>query len=197
VQPGAVLDDEIGFENHGPGSEVIPEGASLATAPAQVVGVVLPLDDDLDLTTFELDDFGFDDTRFEVPAGVQQYEEQRDVPTTVQSLDGPGTEEVVLLLQARAWLDAAQREAHWTIELIDPETGTTYPDPDAGFLTPEPVDDEGAGQGYTYFSVASASSTATGPPVSATAEIVFDQNDPIVTNTSTPDGWPCGWTTRP
>ena len=191
IQPGSVMGYRIGFENLGPGSEVIPEGASLATAPAQVVGVTLPLDDDLDLATFELGDFGFGvtspatGTRFSVPAGARQFEESRDVPMTVQSFDGPGTEDVVLQLRARAWLDTAKREAHWLIELIDPATGTTHRDPLAGFLPPEPVAPAGAGQGFAEYFVSSAPATATGASISATADIVFDRNDPIVTNTWT------------
>ena len=191
IQPGSVMGYRIGFENLGPGSEVIPEGASLATAPAQVVGVTLPLDDELDLATFELGDFGFGvtsaatGTRFSVPAGARQFEESRDVPMTVQSFDGPGTEDVVLQLRARAWLDTAKREAHWLIELIDPETGTTHRDPFAGFLPPEPVAPAGEGQGFAEYFVSSAPATATGASISATADIVFDRNDPIVTNTWT------------
>jgi hypothetical protein len=183
LQPGSALAYRIGFENLGPGSTVIPDGASVATAPAALVDVTLPLDDDLDLATFELGDFGFDETRFDVPAGTQQFETALDWPMTVQSFDGPGTEDVVLQLRAKAWLDHAAREARWTIDLVDPETGAAHPDPIAGFLPPEPIDDEGAGQGFTELFVASDPSAPTGATVPATAEIVFDRNDPIVTNT--------------
>src|SRR5690606_3275835 len=63
VQPGATHPYRVSFENLGPGSEVIPPGATLATAPAAVVDVTLPLDDELDPASLELGDFGFGDTR--------------------------------------------------------------------------------------------------------------------------------------
>ena len=183
MQPGSVHSYLIRFENLGPGSEIIPEGATLATAPAALVDVELPLDDDFELATFELGDFGFDETRFEVPAGLQLFEATQDYPMTLQSFEGPGTEDVTLQLRARAWLDYGTRTARWVIDLIDPATGAAHPDPDAGFLPPEPVDDEGAGQGFAELFVATDPVAPTGATVPATAEIVFDQNDPIVTNT--------------
>ncbi|MCB0967623.1 MAG: fibronectin type III domain-containing protein, partial [Ilumatobacter sp.] len=185
LQPGDLHFYSISFENLGPGSEVIPPGASLATAPAATVTVSLPLDDDLDLTTFELGDFGFAETRFEVPAGRQQFETSSTVTMELQSFEGEGTEEVDLSLRAKAWLDVPNRTANWLIELVDPATGEPHPDPAAGFLPPEPVTPEGAGQGFAELFVESVGSSPTGTDVDATATIVFDTNEPIVTNTWT------------
>ncbi|MEK7253625.1 MAG: hypothetical protein AAB316_02680 [Bacteroidota bacterium] len=67
------------------------------------------------------------------------------------------------------------------VQAIDPATGLPPALPSAGFL---PVNDTlGRGQGFVTFHVFPKSTVATGDTATAKAEIVFDINDPIPTNT--------------
>jgi hypothetical protein len=68
-----------------------------------------------------------------------------------------------------------------TFRTLDPETGELPADVFAGLLPPE--DGSGRGQGHIAFSVAIRPNLADGIQVSNLASIVFDTNDPIVTNT--------------
>ncbi len=68
------------------------------------------------------------------------------------------------------------------LETIDPLTGQSPTDPTAGFL---PVNDTltGSGEGYVNFTCKPKSNSQTGAVVSHQASIIFDVNDPLLTNT--------------
>jgi hypothetical protein len=68
----------------------------------------------------------------------------------------------------------------WDMRSIDPDTGHLPEDPFAGFLPPN--DDEHRGEGYVNFTVRPSAGLADGTVITNQATIVFDVNEPIVTN---------------
>lgn len=188
VQTGTALGYTISFENVGPGTDPahIPDGWTLAdAAPAAAVTIEFPLPDAADIDTVELGDFGFGvgagEVRYVPEVGGTSYESVQVFPIDILEPYGDGMTDLTLM--ARAWLDRAERTAHWEITLVDPATGLPHAYPGAGFLPPEPGgDDAGAGQGWATVSFATDPGAASGMTVAAQAEIVFDTNEPISTN---------------
>jgi len=143
-----------------------------ATAPAQEVFVTLQLDDDLDWTTFELGDVGFGSMVISVPAGRNAF----DTRVTYENQDGSD-----LLVDFQGALDFTTGIVTWTFRSVDPELGGLPEGVFDGFL---PVnDDSGRGEGFINYLVRPKTGLLTGTLIEAQASIVFDINDPIVTNT--------------
>ncbi|MFW6098036.1 MAG: MSCRAMM family protein, partial [Chloroflexota bacterium] len=147
---------------------ILFENVPTATAPAQVVMITHILDDDLDLATFELGSFGFDDLVVPVPAGRFSYQ------TRLSDRLEEG-----YFVDFSAELNPATRTVTWMLEAIDPATGDLIADPDAGFLPPNVNEPEG--EGLVRFSIAPEPNLSTGIHIDAQARIVFDQNEPIDT----------------
>jgi hypothetical protein len=157
------LDYTIKFEND-------PE---FATAPAQRVTITHAFDEDINPYSFRLGTFGFGDYLFEVPENVAYYQKRFDLQN-----------EIGLFLDVVAGLNVATQTAFWTFESIDPSTGLTPIDPLLGFL---PINDTitKGGEGFVNFSARPYLPGHTGDTAHATAEIIFDINEPLVTNTWT------------
>ncbi|MEZ5143248.1 MAG: hypothetical protein R2726_12130 [Acidimicrobiales bacterium] len=147
------------------------ENVKTAGAPAQEVVVSLPLDVDLDASTFHLGAIGFGSTRIEVPP------DRRSFDTSVPLVGTPYT------VQVRARLDLDTRVATWTFRTIDPATGDLPLDPTAGFLPPNVTSPQG--EGYVELGVDPVPTAAPGTVLSEQASIVFDDNPAIATNTWT------------
>lgn len=144
--------------------------SGVATAPAQVVRVNLPLHANLDIATFRLGSFGFGAHVIEVPPNRSSY--------TVE----PYFSDLNLRVRVTAGIDITARTAFWTFTSIDPATGQLPTNPQVGFL---PVNDQfGRGQGFANFTIHPASAAATGAPVVMQANIKFDVNAPVYTNTT-------------
>ncbi|MEM6691033.1 MAG: Ig-like domain-containing protein, partial [Planctomycetota bacterium] len=144
------------------------ENIDTATASAQEVFITHPIDDDFDLSTFELTSFGFGDLSVEIPQGRDQFE------TLIDLRDSLG-----LLVQFDAGIDLSTKVASWTFRAIDPETGDLVSDPFAGFLPPNV--NPGEGEGFVGYSIRSKTALSTGARLDAEATIVFDLEDPINT----------------
>ena len=153
------------------GYQISYENKPDASAAATIVTIRTQLDHDTDWSTFELGDLGWGPILVDVPSGLQQW-------TGRVSL--PGVDDVVDVV---AGMDPDTGEVTWTMTTIDPATGEVT-DGD-GYLPPNDETQCGmphCGEGFVDYSVAPAS-TETGTEVTAQAEIVFDANEPIVTNT--------------
>jgi RHS repeat-associated protein len=161
IAPGGKLPYTIDFQN-------IP--TALASA-AQVV-VTQPLDDDLDLDTFELGDFGFGDVRVTVPAGRQFYHTRLDLRSTRG-----------VFVDVTANLDRTSRTVTWSLSALDPTTLDLPGDPAVGFLPPDR--NAGEGEGFVTYFVSPKSGLPTGTRLDAQASIVFDANAPLATNVFT------------
>jgi CARDB/Periplasmic copper-binding protein (NosD)/Right handed beta helix region/Bacterial pre-peptidase C-terminal domain len=141
--------------------------SSVATAPAQVVSVNLPLDPHLDPTTFRLGSFGFGSHLIDVPPGRTSY--------TVQ----PFFADLGLSVLVTAGVDIVNHKAFWTFTSIDPATGQQPTNPYIGFL---PVNDPtGRGTGFANFTIKPLAGTGSGTPLTAQASIKFDANAPLLT----------------
>jgi uncharacterized repeat protein (TIGR01451 family) len=173
----------VGEETYVGPEQIVPytirfENMSTATAPAQQVIVSDRLDDDLDLSTVQLTAIAFNDVILEPPPGLDHYEGL----TQVGSDPNP--------VQVHAALDVETGIITWTIESVDSVTGGLPDDPLAGFLPPN--DDQRRGEGLVAFTVRPRAGLAGGTQITNQAEILFDVNDPILTNvvTSTIDADP-------
>lgn len=159
ILPNQMLNYTVRFEN-------LPD----ASAPAQEVYVTHPLDEDLDLATFELDRVGFADVSISVPSGLQSYRTMIDS----QNLDGSP-----LRVDISAELDIESRTVLWTFLSVDPFTGSYPPGVFDGFLPPNieaPI-----GEGFVSYSIRPLLNLPSGTRVEPEASIVFDFNEPIVT----------------
>ncbi len=140
-----------------------------ATAPAQIVKINMPVDNNLNLFSFRLGDFGFGQFNFTVPSNKTSYATRLDL-----------TDSLGIVVDVTAGIDVAKREVFWVFESKDPATGLAPSDPFKGFL---PVNDslKGNGEGFVTFSIRPAAHTVTGDSVQAIANIVFDINEAILT----------------
>jgi RHS repeat-associated protein len=150
------------------------ENAPTAGGPPQVVIITHQLDADLDLDTFQLDDFGFGELFIDVPEARQYYQTRVDLRklTTAARQD--------LLVEVTAELDRTTRIVTWTFRTLDPETLDIPISPRVGFLPPDTTPPEG--QGFVSFSVRPEADSQTGTRIDAQATIIFDINPPLDTN---------------
>lgn len=144
--------------------------SGVATAPAQVVQVNLPLHSNLELSSFRLGSFGFGSHVIEVPPNRSSYTAE------------PYFSDLNLRVRITAGVDINARKAFWVFTSIDPVTGQVPANPQVGFL---PVNDQfGRGQGFCNFTVKPAVAAATGAPIDMQAGITFDTNAPVFTNST-------------
>lgn len=142
-----------------------------ATAPAQEVVIELPLDDNMDPRSLKLGAFGFANFTFPAP----------NTPFTTQRLDL--VDSLGIFVDVQAGYDVSRQRLFWRFRSIDPATGIAPADPLTGFLA---INDStiGNGEGFVDFSIGlDTLRSQTGDTVSAQANIVFDINPPIFTNT--------------
>ncbi len=159
VPVGQPLEYRINFEN-----------LSSATAPAQLVRITDSLPPPLDLRTVRLKEIGFKQYRYIVPANQSFYQSR------VQLGEDLGNIQADIL----AGVDLVNNRVFWNIQAIDPNTSEAPIDPNAGILPPNNGNRDG--EGYVIFTVEAKSSFANRTMISNSATIVFDQNEPIVTN---------------
>jgi len=160
IPPGMPIDYTIYFENQ-----------STASAPAAMVVITDTLDANLDLSTVQLKQIAFNSAALTLPANNQSY----SIQTSVSTNPDPVT--------VNAALDPSSGAITWTMQSVDPSTGSLPTDPLAGFLPPD--NSSHSGEGFVTFSVTPKSGLANGTVISNTARIVFDVNAAINTNTVT------------
>jgi len=148
--------------------ENIPE----ASAPAARVEVRDPLSAALNPSTLRLTKIVVSGVEIAVPPNQVSYSATVDFTQTFG-----------VLVDVIAGVDAASEppQAFWILQAIDPLTGEPPVDALVGFLPPNDV--SGAGEGHVEFSIRPKPGTSTGAVVHNIAEIVFDVNEPIITNT--------------
>ena len=141
-----------------------------ATAPASSVLVTVAIPDKINPFSLKLSDFNFGDFYFNVPENRSFYQTRLNLQ-----------EQSGFFVDLTAGLDIAQNRIFWLFQTIDPATGQPPIDPLIGFL---PVNDTltGSGEGFVNFSVTPSSSAITGDQVSFQANIIFDAEEPLLTN---------------
>lgn len=152
---------------------------NFATAPAQKVTINHPIDDEMNMFSFRVGEFGFGNFIFSVPPNSAFYNKRLDV---VDSLG--------VFVDVTIGLDVTNRSAFWIFQSIDPATGLAGTVPaNVGFL---PVNDTAInrfnnfntqkGEGFVTFTLQPHNQVQTGDTADADASIVFDFNAPIPTN---------------
>lgn len=143
----------------------------IATAPAQVVKVKLPVDPKVNPFSLQLGDFGWGPYQFAIPEGSTFYQTRLDLSDSLN-----------LYIDVTAGYNINANEYFWYLESVDPATGQLPLNPLQGFL---PVNDSltGSGEGFIRFSILPKTNAVTGDSIWARAEIIFDANESIWTNT--------------
>lgn len=142
----------------------------LATAAALRVQVDVPLDEHLNPQSLRLGSFGFANLEFTVPENQVFYSQQLNV-----------TDSLGIFVQVTAGIDLPNNKAFWILESIDPTTGLNPTSPDLGLL---PVNDTitRRGEGFISFTIQPNSTSLTRDSIIAFANIIFDENEAILTN---------------
>ncbi len=150
---------------------ILFENKSEATAPAHIVIIT----DTLDLSVFDISEFGFDsfgwaDTTFSPPGNkLKEF-----------SVDIDMRPELELITRVSARLDTLTGVIKWEFLSLNPETMDLEEDPFLGFLPPNITPPEG--DGFVSFSVGLKEELGTNDEIRNKAIIVFDANEPIITN---------------
>ena len=161
IQPIGAMPYTITFENK-----------STATAPANEVWITDTLDlSKLDASTFCFNGFGWADQEFTV-GGQETMDFTRNVPYTVNG------EEIQVRVSGQ--FDEETGIVRWNFVSLQ-KNGNELEDVMLGFLAPN--NDNHDGEGYVSFTIDHKPNPANGSTVSNKATIIFDANDPIVTNT--------------
>jgi len=148
------------------------ENKPTASAPAQEVFVTDALDSNLDLSTFRLTEIVWGEHFVEIPADADVLYSRETVPDHRPEVGKSWWVDVTVERDGSTVL--------WTFRTLDPDTGELPEDALAGFLPPN--DDNGIGEGHVSFSLWAKPDLPRGTIIRNEAAIVFDVNDPIVTN---------------
>ena len=148
------------------------ENKSSATAPAHEVFVTDVLDaSKYDFSTFSFTGFGWAEQSYTV-GGSKTKEFTRDITYNVKGQD--------ILVRVTGQFDEKTGAVNWSFVSLK-KNGDEIDDPDLGFLLPN--NDNRDGEGFVSFIIEHKTNPANGSTISNKATIVFDANDPIVTNT--------------
>jgi hypothetical protein len=144
----------------------------LAQVAAQVVRVEQDIPMHINPLSFRIGSFGFNNKVYTVPNNIANY-------TTLLNL----TDSLGYNVRVTAGVDVVANKFYWIFETIDALTGFAPANPLLGLL---PVNNfTGQGQGFVNYSVKPASNSVTGDSIIALANIYFDSNPAVVTNTWT------------
>lgn len=141
-----------------------------ALGPAQKVIVRYPIDKNANMYSVELAEFGFGDFTYQIPPKTSNYSARLNV---VDSLG--------VYVDVIAGLDIAKHEVFWIFQSIDPKTGMKPYANNLGFLLKNDSITH-RGEGFVNFKIQPIQTALTGDTISAQANIVFDQNESILTN---------------
>jgi hypothetical protein len=142
----------------------------LASAAAKQVRISVPISEFANPLSARLSTFGFAGYTFEVPQNAASVNQRIDL-----------SQDEGYFLDVIGGLDIQQGELFWLITTIDPATGQIPVNPFDGFL--QINDSTGIGEGFVKFSLTPHESSVTGDTMAHFADIYFDLNPPITTNT--------------
>jgi hypothetical protein len=145
-----------------------------ATAPAQEVFITDSLDPNLDWSTFQICEIAFGDQIISVQEQGGQFYARNTIADYRSEIDK------TWWLDINVQLNPVTGQASWIFRTLDPETGQLSDDPFAGFLPPN--DETGRGEGHISFTILPRANPPDGTILTNQASIVFDVNQPIVTN---------------
>jgi hypothetical protein len=160
------------------GNLSVSAGVTLTVEP----GVVVKLGSHLSLTINgslvaqgqEGNEIAFGDQIIAVPEETDQFYSRETVLDYREGVDQTWWVDITIEVDTQTGLFSA------TFRTLDPETEDLPEDPFAGFLPPN--DDTGRGEAHISFSIQPKTDRPFGTEVTNAASIVFDTNDPILTN---------------
>jgi len=172
VGPGGVGDDRWLHID-----ELLPyticfENLTNATLPAQGVHVTSYLDTDLDWSAFHWTGYAVGTQQVDITGNPQQYSGRLDMRGAYG-----------LYVDVSGALNPSNGLITWDLVSIDPATGLPTEDPLAGFLPPNT--NPPTGEGWVSYAIRIRDEMLSGTNLEAEAEIVFDVNEPIDTNSHT------------
>jgi Concanavalin A-like lectin/glucanases superfamily len=144
------------------------ENLASATAPAQQISVVDPLDPSIDTNSVSLGTLNLGGTDYNLGGG-------QHASRTVDLRPG-----VNALLQVQADVDTSKRQITWLMTALDPTTLQLPANPQVGILPPNK--NPPAGEGNVTFTASAVKDTPANTVISNQATIVFDVNPAIQTN---------------
>ena len=153
------------------------ENVVTATAPAQVVVITDVLDSNLDWESIRFTEVAFGDETAAVSEDGRHFEMRLTTQDYRAGVDKTWWVDV------SGVLDPDSGQITWQFTTLDPDTGELPLDVYAGFLPPN--DTTGRGEGHVSFTIDPAPDVSKGATITNQASIVFDTNDPIVTNVYT------------
>ncbi|MFA9392994.1 MAG: LamG-like jellyroll fold domain-containing protein [Prolixibacteraceae bacterium] len=150
---------------------VLFENKATATAPAHIVTISDTLDlSKLDISEFGFSSFGWGDTILSPPGNkLKEF-----------SLDIDLRPKIKLINRVSAKLDTMTGIINWEFLSLNSETMNLEEDPFVGFLPPNKTSPEG--EGFVSFTVGLKDELGTNSEIKNKASIIFDANEPIITN---------------
>ncbi len=146
------------------------ENIDSADAAAQIVIIIDSLDvSKFDLSTFRFIDYGFGNIIIPVTTESNTFTDILDLRPTMPNL-----------LRIDAMLDTLTGIVIWEFTTLDTLTMSLTNDPFDGFLPPNV--DSPEGQGFVSFGIELNESVQSGDIIENNSIIIFDTNEPIVTN---------------
>jgi len=147
------------------------ENVDTAALAAQVVTIIDSLDVSMfDLSTFAFLDYGFGNTLIPVITGNSDFTDILDLRPSMPNL-----------LRIDGSIDTLTGVITWVFTTLDTTSLSLTEDPIAGFLPPNVNSPEG--QGFVSFGIELNESVVSGDIIENNSVIIFDTNEPIVTNT--------------
>ncbi len=147
------------------------ENLETAMLPAQIVNVYDTLDiTKFDLSTFELQGITIANTYIPVPPGLTEYYTRHDMRPNYDFEVG-----------ISAKLNTDTGVIHWQFVTLEPNSDYSINNPIDGFLPPNT--DAPNGEGSVAFGVSLRNDLANNDVIENRADIIFDTNEAIITNT--------------
>jgi hypothetical protein len=143
------------------------ENLAAASAAAQEISIIDPLDQAIDVNTVSLQTVSLSGITLDL-GGRNHLSKIVDLRPRVNAL-----------LQVQADVDTSRRQIRWMLNALDPTTLQLPADPLVGILPPNKKPPEG--EGHVTFTASLKQGTPGNTTVSNQASITFDVNPPIVT----------------
>lgn len=167
--PGFTAQGYIGQQSR-MGYQVRFENKSTATAPAHEVVILDTLTfGKIDFENFSFGPFGWGDTILFPLHNARQF-----------SMDVDMRPEKDVIVRVTGELYETEKVVKWSFLSLDPETLDLVWDPDGGFLPPNLTSPEG--EGFVNFTIGMADGILNKEKIENRATILFDSNEPILTN---------------
>ena len=150
------------------------ENESNALAFARQIAITNALNPSFDVRTFRVSEIVFGNVTISVPANRSFYQTRVAAPY-------PNPTNIVV--DVTAGVDVEHSIVFWTLNAIDLNTGQLVESAFEGVLPPDTTNN--IGDGHVVYTIQPATGVPTGTVITNDAAVVFDINDPIITNTTT------------